>query len=243
MSDTKSASSDMAMSTTPIFIYQEIIHADAVSFIHGKRLYAGLEKPAQRVATEFGITSERVIEEFRRLIAIKVFTNGTNADKISPTPLMDELWHSAILDTQLYADLQAASKMTLHHRPNGASPQEHAQREIQLSSMKALYENFFYDIPLHYRLRKYKSTRPAHHPRVLMQILVKTLTGKTMTLDVDHRDTVEDLKAQIQGVEGIPIDQQRLIFVGKQLEDMRTLADYSMVKNSLIHLVLRPSGC
>ncbi|THU96226.1 Polyubiqutin 3 [Dendrothele bispora CBS 962.96] len=75
-----------------------------------------------------------------------------------------------------------------------------------------------------------------------IQIFVKTLTGKTITLSMEPDETVDNIKTKIEKKEGIPYRQQRLIYAGKQLEDEKLLQDYSIQRNATLHLVLRLSG-
>lgn len=75
-----------------------------------------------------------------------------------------------------------------------------------------------------------------------MQIFIRTLQGKSIPLEFDGTDTISAIKARIFEKEGVPVDQQRLVFSGKQLEDANTLESYNIESGSQIHMILRLKG-
>lgn len=101
--------------------------------------------------------------------------------------------------------------------------------DLEVDSSKTMDLNFYED----------PTRQPDLRQGEFKQIFVRTVIGKTITLDVEGFDTIVDVKAKIYGKEGIPVLQQRLIFEGRQLEDALTVSDYNIMNNSALKLVLR----
>lgn len=273
---------------------------------------------ATTIGSIHGYTTTEILEEFRRFMTLKVVTKDTNATIISPTPIMDQVWHAAILNTQYYQQLQQEFGLTIHHNPNGAlnKQEENAKREKRLQEMHRLYKLMWNEEPLKEKksfvnannnessnknnnvnnnnknnnnvnnnnennnasdiiqIKKEKKTNSVKKNKKDSSIIpiknednatqiknealttsssnlsphvklfIKTLTGRTLDIHISLNSTIEDLKVAIQLADGIPPDQQRLIWAGMQLDPAeRLLSSFGIQYESTIHVVSRLKGC
>ncbi|PVH87533.1 hypothetical protein DL98DRAFT_581543 [Cadophora sp. DSE1049] len=131
--------------------YQHMMHKipEGIIFLFSTRFSNSIAATAHNLAMQYRLPTGNVIEELRRLIAIKTFTADEDGTKIMPTNLMDELWVAAIVDTQVYADLQNALGIKLYRRYGVSEPAaDQVARALRQATMKCLYKNFFGSEPL-----------------------------------------------------------------------------------------------
>jgi len=198
------------------------------------------------------------VDDYKKFLAIRAMvTEMTSNDMLmtSPTGNMDALWHEHVLDTRAYAChcemLLGNTHRIIHHDPNGVKDlnAKLARRRV----LKELWDQVFDEPPkegwdghpkdVAEYVKRLVGRKRRRVPDSAVEIFVKTLTGRTVTLRIDPEAEVEDLKLAVYDAGEAPVDQQRLVFAGKQLEDGLTLRDCGIKQHSNVHLVLRLSGC
>jgi len=202
--------------------------------------WSPLRDEAEAVRNDYGMpNADQVLMELPRFLLLKIYFADWECTKISPSPIMNRLWQASILDTRLYQSLLVQLGERIHYGP--VCSLDYGERQkcmLRVACMHESYASLFGGSPLGWSPRPFPS-------RLLswMQIFLITLTGKTLTLDVHPFDTIDQVKLLIHAKEGIPLDQQILIFGSTRLASGRTLTDYDIQQDSTLKLVLPLRGC
>jgi hypothetical protein len=173
-------------------------------------------------------------ELYRGLIAM---SRAEDSQALSLPPKLDLVWQELIIHTQLYRNF--CSDVLGHFLDRAPMATSDSKRARVLNTID-LFRQEFKAAPEPWC---WGEQEIEEEPADCFPIFVKTMSGKTVTMRVAKDTTVGFLKRAMQRLEGVPADQQRVIFCGKQLEEGRTLGDYKIMKESTLHLLLRLVGC
>jgi len=208
-----------------------------------------------RLAEANGFTTDG-IDDYKKFVAIKAMLQERKVQiesAFKPSDDMDAVWHAHILDTSSYIDtcrLILGNGGYIHHNPYSGKNQE-VKQACRKMSVAVFKQIFGVDPKQGWGLReshedyvnRLSSKKRRRVSDNAFDVFVKTLESKTLTLKVDHETLVEDVKLMLQDAGEAPVDMQRLIFAGKQLEDGRTMRYYDIKYPSTLHLVQRLRGC
>ena len=185
-----------------------------------------------------------LLTAYKKFLAIKVLTGDTACpQQLSPSPLVDQVWHLHLQHPGLY--VAACRKIgegidLIDHNPSNAEDDPYGYKKLErLERTKIAYKLLFgTEAPTEFW--SWSALKPGAGGG---QIFVRDLTGKALTFEVRFDEKIAELKMKIQYRQGIPAGSQRLIFLGRQLDNSLSLLDYNIYKDSTLHLILRLCGC
>jgi len=159
---------------------------------------------------------KELIGDLQRFLLLKILFEDWDADKLSPSPLIDVLWHHAILNTSFYANLMETLGVQIHHRADDMDPDRMARLQLMLNAFHGLF---------------------GHYPIGCTPIQLFVRVGDIrLNLSVLAEDTVESVKRQLFVIQGTPVELQRLTYANQELQNDRTLADHYVRSKSVLEM-------
>lgn len=197
------------------------------------------------------------VADYKKFLAIRATfaANNVGCEMLlcSPSTNMDAMWHAHILDTRAYkecCELLLGSNGFVHHDPYAGEDYtvQRARRRFTKFAYKDIYgedprEGWGPDPSPDGGVERVKKRKCLPLAADAFPIYVKTLSGSTLTVQIDRNSVTEDLKKSIYEIEGVPPDQQRLVFAQRELADEEKLVDHSIQEECTVHLVLHLGGC
>lgn len=202
------------------------------------------ESLAKRIQSRYGIcedTAKKQVSIYKRAMMIKRTHKDIDHNRFSFGGMIDNIWHMHVLDTKGYAGY--CRLLMINHRPEAEDDPDSVKRARVMSFAIKYHQTYGIQYNSELGIYPLSGKVPEGVDDSEFQIFVKTMTGRTITLTVRPSTTAYGAKTMTMMKEGIPQDQQRMIWNGKQLEGDETMHDLKVMKESTLHLVLRMSGC
>ena len=181
------------------------------------------------------------VQEYKKFLHLKFIVGDTEVPaQLSPSFLVDQVWHVHLLKPKLYAKFcQEVFEQLIDHDLDGTNSTDEKKKE-RLLRTKELYKQVFNQDPIDSIWKTPDdSTEENDAKDETFEVHIKSLTGRTITISSSFHETVKDLKNKLLEKEGIPTEQQRLILAGQQLQDRMTMADYNICHETIMYLILR----
>lgn len=188
------------------------------------------------------------MQQYRIFIEAKVDTNDFKAEILSPSPIVDVIWHAHILNSMDYipfCQYVTGDLIYIHHNPDGEFEKE-AKKARYRNMLNWLFsKNYYVNVNIWLPIEKKEDfyDKNSLDPSSMIHLYVKTINGKTITLNVNDSDKVWIIKVLLKYEKGTPVNDMRLIYAGRNLENGKTLESYNIQTDSTIHLVMMLRGC
>jgi hypothetical protein len=192
----------------------------------------------------FSIPDKRLEIDYLRFIYLKVVTQDVDGTIISPTIEIDEIWHTHLLHNKDYIDMCLSINFIVYHYPERAE-NTYEVKSKRIDNFKKLYYEHFQTFPYDITDDLYAKKDDIKQYSPPVQIFVKTVTNKNITIDISMDSSVAELKNLIFLKEKIPVNIQKLIHAAKRidLDNKKLLREFNIQHHSTIHMMFELKGC